>query len=107
MCMMGKAAGFFALIPATMLLTVSFFVLFASQKVISQKLKRFGIAVAVLLWASALLVFSAGAYTVVKGRPPFKCPMMEMMKGKKGMMHDKDKAPSMPMPGGMQGSQTK
>ncbi|MCX5695473.1 MAG: hypothetical protein NTW18_02255 [Candidatus Omnitrophica bacterium] len=86
MCMLGKMAGYFALVPATMLLVVSFFVLFTLGKVVSRNLKLFGAVIVALLWLSALLIFSTGAYTTVKGRPPFKCPMMEMMKGKQDMM---------------------
>lgn len=101
--MIGKAAGFLALIPATMLLTISFFVLFALQRVVSHKLKLFGALVAVLLWTSALLVFSAGVSNIINGRPPFKCSMMESMKGKQCAMSNKDKASSRPITGQTQG----
>ena len=72
---MFKLMGLFALIPTALLLTVSFFVLFALRKVETQALKAFGYVIAVLLWVGALLVFSAGLYTMSTGR----CPMMSMM----------------------------
>lgn len=52
--------GFFALIPATLLVTISFFVLFATKKMETAGLKTFGIIVAVLLWISAAMVFVTG-----------------------------------------------
>lgn len=77
MCMPSfNVFGLFAIIPGTMLLTVSFFVLFAVRKLDSQWLKVFGYVIAVFLWISAALVFSAGLCVITTGR----CPMMQMMK---------------------------
>jgi uncharacterized membrane protein YsdA (DUF1294 family) len=59
--------GLFALIPVTMLLTVSFFVLFAVQKTEHKGIKGLGRFAAVMLWICAFLFFSAGAVTLVKG----------------------------------------
>jgi hypothetical protein len=83
-----RIAGLFAVIPIAVLLTISFFVLFAMRKIETQGLKAFGYVVAALLWLAALLVFSAGVYTLSTGRMPMKCPMMrQMMHGnKEGMM---------------------
>lgn len=81
-----RIIGVCALIPTTMLLAVSFFVLFAIKKTEAQGIKAFGYCVAAFLWISALLVFSAGVYTVSTGRPFKMCPMQQMMQGKRGGM---------------------
>ncbi|MDD2679340.1 MAG: hypothetical protein PHO03_00860 [Candidatus Omnitrophica bacterium] len=104
MYMMGRMGGCFSLIPVTVLLTVSFFVLVTLQKVVSAKLKLFGVAVAVLLWLSALLILSSGIYAAGTGRLFLRCPMMDMMKAKCTMMN-REQAPGMPMHPGMQGSE--
>jgi len=85
---MFRIAGLFAVIPAAVLLTISFFVLFAMRKIETQGLKAFGYVVAALLWLAAALVFSAGAYTLSTGKPPMICPMMQQMMGphRPGMM---------------------
>jgi hypothetical protein len=94
-----RLAGLFAIIPSTLLLTVSFLVLVVMRKVEEKGLRAFGFVVVALLWASALLVFSAGIYTLSTGRHPAVCLMQEMMKGKKQMMHQ-GRMPGM-MPGQM------
>lgn len=73
---MVRILGLFAIIPVTILLTVSFFVLFTLGKVTSKGIRNLGICVAILLWISALLVSSLGIYTLVTG----KHPMMQIMK---------------------------
>jgi len=77
--MLGRLIGVFALVPATMLLTVSYFVLFAQRKVDGGALKAFGYVVAALLWFGSVLFASAGVYTLATGR----CPMMAAMQQKK------------------------
>lgn len=93
-----RVLGLFAIIPATVLLTISFFVLFALRKVEAAGLKAFGYVVAALLWLGALMVFSLGIYTVSTGRHP----MMSMMQGMKcgqmqGMMDQQMMKAKMPM----------
>jgi len=73
--------GLFALIPTALLLSLSFFILFAIRR--SGDLKVFGYIVAVLLWISATLFLSSGIYTMATG----KCPMMKMKMHKMMMMH--------------------
>ena len=107
MCMLCRLGGCSALIPATILLTISFFVLLALQKAVSGKLKLFGVVITVLLWISALLVFSAGIYTVTTSRPFFKCSIMEAMKAKHGCLMNKEQAPVMPEHAGMHNPETK
>jgi len=88
---MARLLGLGMIVPLSIILTVSFFVLFALRKVDASGLKAFGFVVAALLWLSALLVFSGGIYTLSTGRCPImvgicqmKMGMCPMMKG--GMM---------------------
>jgi hypothetical protein len=85
-----RMLGMFALVPTTILLTVSFFVLFALKQVEEKVLKTFGLVVAVLLWVSAALVFSAGIFAISSGCGPWgkmPCGQMGMMQMKHhGMM---------------------
>lgn len=82
-----RVMGLFALIPATLLLAVSFFVLLSLRKVEQEGFRLFGYSIAVLLWLGAALIFSAGAYTVSTGRHPMLGMMQEMAKCKmQGMM---------------------
>ncbi|OGS20031.1 MAG: hypothetical protein A2252_01935 [Elusimicrobia bacterium RIFOXYA2_FULL_39_19] len=74
---MFRLIGLFALVPATMFLTVSFFVLFAVSKAEKDGLKKLGKTVAVLLWICAGLVLTAGVATMIKGH----CPLMPRMAG--------------------------
>ena len=83
---MFRLSGLITIIPATLLLTVSFFVLFTLRKVETQGLKSFGYVVVSLLWISSLLFFSIGVYTISTGRPPMICMMQQMMKAKMGGM---------------------
>ncbi len=71
-----RLCGMFFVIPATVLLTVSFFVLFAIRKVETRNLKTFGLVVAVLLWICAAIVFFAGVYTMSTGKPVMMHSMM-------------------------------
>jgi len=77
-----KMFGIFAIIPATVLLTISFFVLFAKRMIEARGLKVFGCIIVILLWICAALILGGGIYTMAKGR----CPMMRMMYGMKGGM---------------------
>jgi hypothetical protein len=84
-----------------MMLTVSFFVLFAVKKVEEKGLRAFGWAVAVLLWVVAALVFSAGIFALTTGCGPcgkmMPCGPMSAMRGHEMMMHG---GPWAGMPGG-------
>lgn len=77
---MFRLLGLLAIIPATLLLTTSFFVLFVMRKIETGGLKVFGYVIVALLWIASLLVFSAGVYTVSTGRHPMMYMMQEMMK---------------------------
>ena len=92
--------GLMALIPTAGLLTVSFFVLFAVEKVHGKNLKTFGKAVAAILIIVASLIFSKGVYTLVTG----DCPIMKAMCGMKGgQMSDMGSKCGDMMKSGMQG----
>ncbi|MFH0839126.1 MAG: hypothetical protein V1893_02965 [Candidatus Omnitrophota bacterium] len=88
-----RAMGVFSIIPATIFLTISFFVLFANRnKAESSALKVFGYVVTTLLWCCAFLVLTAGIYTISTG----KCAMMKMMRQmgcsmKQGMMEEEQR----------------
>ncbi len=88
---MFRLAGAFTVIPTAMILTVSFFVLFALRKLETGALKVFGFVVVALLWISAGIIFSSGIYTLATGNLSKICPMKQMMMHK--MM--KDKMPAM------------
>ncbi|MEW6008155.1 MAG: hypothetical protein AB1629_00775 [Candidatus Omnitrophota bacterium] len=72
--------GLFTIIPATVLLTVSFFVIFTLGKLTSKQLRNFGIAIVILLWFSAALIFCLGIYTIVTGEHPMVRMHRTMMK---------------------------
>lgn len=83
--MLTRLTGLYAIVPTTLILTVSFLVLFVVRKIESGALKVFGYIVAALLWVSALLIFSSGIYTLATG----KCPMQKMMMKKQGIICEK------------------
>ena len=64
--------GLFALIPATVLLTISFFVLVVARKIESHALKVFGYVVAAFLWLGVTLIVTAGMLVIATGRSPCK-----------------------------------
>jgi hypothetical protein len=91
-----KLVGLFTVIPGTMLLVASFFVLFTISKTEKQGLRAFGYTVVTLLWVAAFLVLSVGVYSVFSSRHLKFCPMQEMMKGKMhGMMKGMEAPPMM------------
>lgn len=70
-----RLIGILAVVPATMLLAVSFFVLFILRKTEDKGLKTFGYVITALLWFCAAVVFSFGIYTLATG-----CHPMESMR---------------------------
>jgi len=89
---MMKAAGLLAVVPVSVILTISFLVLVVLRKVDEKGIKAFGYVVLALLWVAALVIFSGGIYKMATGKPKMPCMMMD-----KGPMPMMDKAP-MPMP---------
>ena len=76
-----RFAGLLAIIPATMFLTVSFFVLFAVNKSEQNGLKSFGKVIAVILWLCAALIFTGGLVSTAKGGPMHMMKHKMMMQG--------------------------
>jgi len=117
-----KLSHLIAIVPIAVLLTMSFFVLFALRKVEEKALKAFGYLVVGFLWLSALVVFSAAVYRIAQGsvltrgmmqqKMKMDCmaqmmrkdnpPMMTGMPGK-GPMVNNDKRPGMAKCGGNKG----
>lgn len=75
---MFKILGIYAVIPTALLLTVSFFVLYALQRPEVKGLKAFGYVITALLWISALLIFSTGIYTLTTGKHPVISAIQEI-----------------------------
>jgi glucan phosphoethanolaminetransferase (alkaline phosphatase superfamily) len=102
---MVRYLGLFTIIPATILLAISFFVLVVLNKLTSKELKRFAIFIVILLWFSSVLLVSLGMYIVTTGKHPMfqmhKEMMKDMMMHKGAMMmrqQDKNAGGKMMMP---------
>ncbi len=67
---------FFSLIPATIFVTIGYFVLFSSNKT-DGGVRRFGQILAIWIFVIALLPPIAGAYASLSGL----CPIEQMMHG--------------------------
>jgi hypothetical protein len=67
--------AFMCFIPATIFLTISYFVLLTAQKAESARIKIFGKVVAVLLWGIAAMVIILGFYVTIAG----KCPIDKLL----------------------------
>ena len=81
-----RLMGLFAVIPATLFLTVSFFVLVVLRKIEDKALKGFGYVIVALLWFASALACSMGIYVASTGRHPMMCMMHDMMKERMGEM---------------------
>lgn len=77
-----RLLGLVAIIPISLLLTVSFLVLIAARKVESKGLRTFGYILTALLWASAIVAFSIGIYIAITGKHPLMEMMFQMMQQK-------------------------
>ena len=76
---MMKFSGLFSIVPTTIFLCISFFVLVVLRSINEKKLKIFGFVVVALLCISAVLIFSTGIYTMCTGRHPMKRTMKQRM----------------------------
>jgi len=97
-----------AVVPVSVLLTISFFVLFALRKVEEKALKAFGYVVVSFLWLAALVVFSGAVYKTAKGTMAMKCMMHKdgmaaMAMPEKGQFPKDDKKPAAPKCGANKG----
>lgn len=89
---MFRLCGIMVLIPIAVLLTLSFFVLFAVEKVQSNNVKLLGKVAAVVLWVAALVALLMGIYVLSTGGPCGKYWKHHMNKqGKQSYMkHNKE-----------------
>lgn len=65
-----RLLGIYTIIPATIFLTISYFVMLTLRKVEGKGLKGFGNFVVFCLWVCALVIFLSGVYAIVTGRHP-------------------------------------
>jgi len=79
MCM-ARLSHLLAIVPVALLLTVSFFVLFALRKIEEKSLRIFGCVVVSFLWLATLVVFSSAVYKIAQGSAPMKGMMSPGMK---------------------------
>lgn len=70
---------FFSLIPATLLVTIGYFVLFASSKA-AAGIKAFGLVLAIWVFLIALIPPITGAYITLSGQCPIEQIMTELGK---------------------------
>lgn len=98
MCML-NFSSLIAIVPASVLLTISFFVLFALRKVEEKALRAFGYVVAGLLCFAALVVFLGAPYNMGRGPVRMKYMMRQKM-NMEGMPQamQKGNMPGMAMP---------
>ncbi len=66
----GRMLGMYMLVPATVLLTVSYFVMVVNGKLEKKGLKMFGTIIVILLFVAALLALLFGTMILVMGKPP-------------------------------------
>ena len=67
--------AFLCFIPATIFLTISYFVLLTLEKAESAGIKIFGKVITVLLWCIAVMVIILGFYVTIAG----KCPIDKLL----------------------------
>jgi high-affinity K+ transport system ATPase subunit B len=79
MCIL-KLSCLMAIVPISILLTVSFFVLFTLRKIEERALKAFGYVVVSFLWLAALVIFSGAVYKTAQGSLMMKSRMQQKMK---------------------------
>ena len=65
-----RLLGIYTIIPATIFLAISYFVMLTLNKIEARGLKSFGNFVVFLLWVCALVIFLSGIYAIVTGRHP-------------------------------------
>ena len=96
MCML-KLSYLLAVVPISVLLTASFFVLFTLSKIEEKALKAFGYVVVGFLWLAALVVFSGAIYKMAQGPVMMRCMMQQKMKMEGMPQMSKDNQPAMSM----------
>ena len=97
---MFRLSHLLAIVPISILLMLSFFVLLSLRKVEEKALKAFGHVVASLLWLAALVVFSGAVFSMAKGIIAAKSTMQQRMKAVcMSQMMTPENMPAMAMPG--------
>jgi len=90
-----RVFGIFSVVPATMLITASFFVMFTISKIKKSSLRIFGMVAVALLLIAACIVFSTGLSIIAQEAEYPGCRNMDksrrythssMMQGTAGMM---------------------
>jgi len=76
---MSKIATIIAVVPISLLLALSFFVLLSINKAQTKRLKTFGYVVAVILWLAVATIILGGVYGLAKGGDKAKCMMYKKM----------------------------
>lgn len=98
MCML-KLSYLMAIVPISVLLTVSFFVLVVLSKIEEKILKSFGYLVVGCLWLAALVVFSGVVSKMTPGPNTTKVMLKQKMKMDcMSKMMQKDSSSAMVMP---------
>ncbi len=98
MCML-KFSSLITIVPVSVLLTISFFVLFTLRKIEEKGLKAFGYVVTGFLWLAALIIFLGAVYNMGKGPGGMKYMMHQKMKmGSMPQMMQQDNMPGMAVP---------
>ena len=77
----GRMLGFGPFIPATMFLTISYFVIIVNSKIEVKGIKSFGKVVTVLLWICALLAIGLGTFILCNGKTPVVNSIQSVMQG--------------------------
>ena len=94
MCCMSRISLAIAVVPISLLLVLSFFVLLSIGKAQTKALKIFGFVVAAFLWLAVITIILSGVYGLAKSG--YKKCMMQ----KKMMMQNAQQMSGMPgMPG--------
>ncbi len=86
MCCMSKISSIIAVVPISLLMVLSFFVLLSIGKTQTKALKIFGMVTAVLLWLAVATIILGGVYGLAKSDNK-KCMMQKkmMMQNAQGM----------------------
>jgi len=92
-------------VPVSLLLALSFFVLLSISKAQTKGLKAFGYVVAGMLWLGVLVIFLGGVYKIAKGGYLAKCMMYKKMMMQNMPMMQNQKAMNMPAAKGNQALQ--
>ena len=96
MCCMSRIAPIIVVVPISLLLALSFFVLLSIRKAETKGLKAFGYVVAGILWLGVLVIFLGGVYKIAKGGYQEKYMMHKKMMMQNMPMMQKEKAANIP-----------